>query len=240
MEQQPSLFDHPAVPRGPVEQQPALTWKDVLHGEREQEYFKSIMRFIEGERSAGKVIYPKNTDIFNALALTPFDEVKVVIIGQDPYHGVNQAHGLCFSVLPGVPPPPSLVNIFKEIAADVGAPVPNHGCLAKWARQGILLLNAVLTVEAGKPESHRRIGWERFTDRIVKELNDRKRGLVFLLWGANAQEKCANIDPLKHYVLKAAHPSPFSVHRGFFGCKHFSRTNEILKKQDKTPVDWSL
>ena len=239
--QQTCLFDPPpaAVAPRPADHAP-LTWKDVLHGEREKEYFKSIMAFIERERAAGKTIYPKNSDIFNALAFTPFAAVKVVLVGQDPYHGPHQAHGLSFSVLPGVPPPPSLVNIFKEIADDVGAPVPNHGCLEKWAREGVLLLNAVLTVEAARPESHRGIGWEQFTGRIIQELNDRKEGLVFLLWGAHAQEKCANIDVLKHTILKAPHPSPFSAMRGFFGCKHFSKTNAILVKQQQTPIDWSL
>jgi len=212
----------------------------VLHAEREKEYFKKITSFIEAERVAGKIIYPKNADLFNSISLTPFDAVKVVIVGQDPYHGPNQAHGLSFSVLPGIKPPPSLVNIFKEIASDINLPIPKHGCLEKWARQGVLLLNAVLSVEAGKPESHKNIGWEQFTDRVIGELNARKEGLVFLLWGANAQTKGASIDPVRHHVMKAPHPSPFSANRGFLGCKHFSKTNEILLSQKKTPIDWSL
>ncbi len=219
---------------------PVITWKDVLNGEREQEYFKTLISFIEQERGAGKNIYPKNSEIFNSIQMTPFDEVKVVIIGQDPYHGPGQAHGLCFSVQKGVPPPPSLVNIFKEISADLGLPKPPHGNLEKWARQGVLLLNAVLSVEAGKPGSHANKGWERFTDRIIRELNARKTGLVFLLWGAYAQKKGEIIDPSKHSILKAPHPSPLSAHSGFLGCRHFSKTNEILKKLGKQEIDWSV
>lgn len=218
----------------------ALTWKEVLAGEKESAYFKSIISFLESERRAGKIIYPKTSDVFNALQSTPFDEVKVVIIGQDPYHGPNQAHGLCFSVKRGVPPPPSLVNIFKEIQSDCGIPIPQHGCLEKWAHQGVLLLNATLTVESGKPQSHSAIGWEKFTDRVIRELNARKRGLVFLLWGASAQKKGAAIDRTRHTVLETVHPSPLSAHRGFLGCKHFSKANKILESQGQAPVDWSL
>jgi len=238
--EQTGLFDAPAAIPPQVTAASTLSWKDVLHTEREQEYFKSVIAHVERERGSGKIIYPKNSDIFNALSFTPFEDVKVVLVGQDPYHGPNQAHGLCFSVLPGVSPPPSLVNVFKEIANDLKLPIPSHGCLEKWARQGVLLLNTVLTVEAGRPESHRGIGWERFTDRVIKELNERKSGLVFLLWGAHAQEKGAAIDPLKHYILKASHPSPFSAQRGFFGCGHFSKTNEILRKLGRTEIDWKL
>ncbi len=238
--QQPGLFDPPLPSQPAAGSDAPLTWNDVLKGEREKAYFASMLNFVEHERATGKTIYPANSDIFNALTFTSFAQVKVVIVGQDPYHGPNQAYGMCFSVRPGVPAPPSLVNIFKEVATDIKAPIPNHGCLEKWARQGVLLLNAVLTVEAGKPESHRGIGWEHFTDRLIKELNDRTSGLVFLLWGANAQEKGAQIDPLKHHILKAAHPSPFSAYRGFFGCKHFSKTNEILVKQGLTAIDWRL
>ncbi len=217
-----------------------LTWKEVLAGEREAPYFKEITKFIENERMAGKNIYPKNADIFNALALTPFADVKVVIIGQDPYHGPNQAHGLCFSVRKGIAPPPSLQNIFKELASDCGVAIPSHGYLENWAKQGVLMLNAVLSVEQGKPQSHATIGWERFTDRIIRELNERKKGLIFLLWGSPAQKKGASIDPVCHYILKAPHPSPLSAHRGFLGCKHFSKTNEILKKLGKKEIDWAL
>jgi len=217
-----------------------LTWKEVLAGEREEPYFVELMQFIEKQRAAGRVIYPKNSDIFNALQLTSFESVKVVIIGQDPYHGPNQAHGLCFSVLPGVPPPPSLQNIFKEISSDVGASRPSHGCLLNWAKQGVLLLNAVLTVEANKPQSHGGLGWERFTDRIIYELNKRKDNLVFLLWGAFAQKKGEGIDPARHFILKAPHPSPFSANRGFLGCKHFSKTNEFLKSHQLASIDWQI
>jgi len=217
-----------------------LTWKTVLAGERDKLYFQGIMQFIESERAAGKAIYPRNSDIFNALHFTPFDEVRVVIIGQDPYHGPNQAHGLCFSVKNGVAPPPSLVNIFKEPTDDLGIPAPRHGCLEKWARQGVLLLNAVLTVDAGRPQSHANIGWEQFTDRVISELNDRKNGLVFLLWGAYAQKKCQIIDRSRHHVLETTHPSPLSASSGFLGCRHFSRTNEILKSMGKGSINWAL
>lgn len=217
-----------------------LTWKEVLAGERDKEYFRKLMSFIEEQRAAGKVIYPKNSEIFNSMQLTPFEQVKVVIIGQDPYHGPGQAHGLCFSVQKGVTPPPSLINIFKELASDLSLPRPSHGNLEKWARQGVMLLNAVLSVEEGKPGSHANMGWETFTDRVIRELNDRKQGLVFLLWGAYAQKKGEIIDTSRHTVLKAPHPSPFSADRGFFGCKHFSQTNAILRKQGLPEVDWSL
>jgi uracil-DNA glycosylase len=220
--------------------EPSLTWKEVLAGEREKDYFKSILAFLEKEKAAGKTIYPKTSDIFNALQFTAFGDLKVVIIGQDPYHGPNQAHGLCFSVKEGVPPPPSLVNIFKELRSDCGITPPSHGYLEKWARQGVLLLNAVLTVEAGKPQSHSNIGWERFTDRVISEINERKTGVVFLLWGASAQKKGAVINRSKHTVLETVHPSPLSASRGFLGCKHFSKTNEILRKLGKKEIDWAL
>lgn len=216
------------------------TWESVLRGEKELPYFQSALNFVKQQRAAGKIIYPAHGDIFNAMKYTPFADVKVVILGQDPYHGPNQAHGLCFSVKPGVPPPPSLQNVFKEIKDDLGIPIPNHGCLEKWAKQGVLLLNSILTVEAGKPLSHANIGWEQFTDKVIKVINDQKEGVVFLLWGSPAQRKGQIIDPNKHYILKAPHPSPLSSHRGFFGCHHFSKTNELLQKQGKTPIDWSL
>ncbi len=217
-----------------------LSWKDVLSGEKERDYFTRLMAFIEGERAKGKTIYPKNSEVFNALQHTPFENVKVVILGQDPYHGPNQAHGLCFSVKPPTRPPPSLVNIFQELRDDVGFTIPRHGNLENWATQGVLLLNTVLTVEGGKPQSHANMGWETFTDRVIQELNDRKAGLVFLLWGSPAQKKGARIDVRKHHVLKAPHPSPLSAHRGFFGCKHFSQANALLEQQGKKPIDWSL
>ena len=217
-----------------------LTWADVIGKEKELPYFKNIMNFLSQQQALGKKIYPPHNCIFNALKFTPFQDVKVVIIGQDPYHGAGQAHGLCFSVQQGVTPPPSLVNIFQELHSDLGIPIPNHGNLEKWAKQGVLLLNAILSVEEGKPLAHAEIGWQHFTDRIIEELNLKKTGLVFLLWGSHAQKKAANVDKMKHYLLTAPHPSPLSAYRGFFGCKHFSKTNEILREQGKTEIDWSL
>lgn len=214
------------------------TWHTELAGEKEQSYFNDLLNFVKAERTK-KNIYPPQADIFNALKYTPLEKVKVVIIGQDPYHGAQQAHGLCFSVQRNIPPPPSLKNIFLELKNDLGLPVPSHGCLQKWADQGVLLLNAVLTVEAGKPQSHANRGWERFTDKVIQVVNDKKSGVVFLLWGAYAQKKGEIIDPTKHYILKAAHPSPFSV-KGFLNCRHFSKTNEILIKQGLAPIDWQL
>ena len=216
------------------------TWQTALAGEKELPYFKEIFAFLDREQAAGKTIYPPRKDIFNALKSTPFDQVKVVILGQDPYHGPRQAHGLCFSVQPGVRPPPSLNNIFEELRTDVGIAMPKQGYLQKWAEQGVLLLNTVLTVEAGLAHSHAKIGWETFTDHIIKVLNEKCDGLVFLLWGAHAQKKCAIIDPNRHHLLKSVHPSPLSAHRGFLGCKHFSKCNNLLQQMGKTPVDWSL
>lgn len=220
--------------------QPAKTWKTVLHGEKECAYFQELMQFLQEERKQGKIIYPPVADIFNALTYTPFEDVKVVIIGQDPYHGPNQAHGLCFSVRPEVPLPPSLHNIFEELSKDLGIAKPKSGCLEKWAKQGVLLLNALLTVEAGKPQSHSNRGWERFTDRIIKELNDQTTGLVFLLWGAYALQKAKVVDTSRHHILSSPHPSPFSAHKGFFGSRPFSKANEILKNLGKKPIDWAL
>jgi uracil-DNA glycosylase len=217
-----------------------IEWKDILANEKRQQYFVDILSFIEKERTNGKEIYPPNSQIFNALLSTPFSKVKVVILGQDPYHGPKQAHGLAFSVQKGVPPPPSLINIFKELSNDLGIKRPSHGCLEKWAEQGVLLLNAFLSVERGKPCSHSKIGWERFTDKVLEVLNLRKQGLVYLLWGAFAQNKAQLIDPARHFILKAPHPSPLSASRGFFGCKHFSRANELIKKLGKEPIDWKL
>ncbi len=217
-----------------------MTWKDALHEEKEKPYFKKIMAFLDEERAKGKIIYPPKNDIFNALKAAPFDQIKVVILGQDPYHGANQAHGMCFSVKKGVPPPPSLINIFKELNSDIGIPIPKHGYLQHWAHQGVLLLNTVLTVEAGNAHSHANIGWEIFTDKIIEKLNQERQGIVFLLWGSHAQKKAQMINPTKHFILKAAHPSPLSAHNGFLGCKHFSRTNQILQKQGLDPIDWNV
>ena len=218
----------------------ALTWADVLASEKQEPYFKDVISFVEKERAAGKTIYPPNTDVFNALAYTPFSDVKVVIIGQDPYHGPNQAHGLCFSVKPPTPPPPSLVNIFLELKSDLGIERPSHGNLESWARQGVLLLNAVLTVEDGKPGSHANKGWERFTSKIIEVLNARQEHLVFLLWGAYAQKKAESVDRSRNLILTAPHPSPLSAHRGFLGCKHFSKANAYLVQHGRKPIDWRL
>ncbi|MCB0333308.1 MAG: uracil-DNA glycosylase [Bdellovibrionales bacterium] len=215
-------------------------WKSVLSEEKASPYFQELLTFVEHERAGGKTIYPKNSEIFQALSLTPFEEVRVVILGQDPYHGPNQAHGLCFSVQRGIPAPPSLKNMFRELEDDIGFTVPSHGNLEYWAKQGVLLLNAVLTVQAHNAGSHANRGWERFTDSIISQLNTYRSGLVFLLWGSYAQKKGQFIDRSKHTVLKAPHPSPLSAHRGFFGCKHFSQTNEILTSQGQEPIDWQL
>lgn len=218
----------------------SLSWSDIVASEEQQSYFKEVIAFVERERASDKTIYPAKSDVFNALAFTPFAKVKVVIIGQDPYHGPNQAHGLCFSVKPSTPPPPSLVNIFLELKNDLGIERPMHGDLGSWARQGVLLLNAVLTVEEGKPGSHANKGWERFTSKVIEELNARKEHLVFLLWGAYAQKKAEFVDRKKHLVLTAPHPSPLSAYRGFLGCKHFSQTNAYLARHHLEPIDWRL
>ena len=196
--------------------------------------------FLKTEKALNKIIYPPGNLIFNAFDKTPFGKVKVVLLGQDPYHGIGQAQGLSFSVPDSVNPPPSLINIFKELRTDIGMNIPETGNLTKWALQGVLLLNAVLTVRANEPASHAKYGWMDFTNAVISKLSDRKEGIVFLLWGKFAQEKQVLIDETKHLVLKAAHPSPFSADKGFFGCKHFSRTNEYLTKQKKEPIDWSL
>jgi uracil-DNA glycosylase len=216
------------------------SWLEALNAEFDKPYFAAIKQFLLEEKKQGKTIYPPGQLIFNAFNLTPFHQVKVVILGQDPYHGAGQAHGLCFSVPQGIKPPPSLVNIFKEIETDIHIPPPAHGNLEHWARQGVLLLNAMLTVRANEPASHSKIGWEQFTDSVIKKLSDEKEGLVFLLWGRFAQNKETLIDGYRHSILKAAHPSPFSVHNGFFGCKHFSKTNLILQSRGLEPIDWSL
>lgn len=218
------------------------SWKAALADQFEQEYMQALRRFLAAEKQARRIVYPPGDSIFAALDLCPLPLVKVVIIGQDPYHGPGQAHGLCFSVQPGVPQPPSLVNIFREINDDLGTPErrldTRRGCLEPWARQGVLLLNAVLTVEHGNAGSHQGRGWERFTDRIVEILNERREHLVFMLWGAYAQRKGAMVDRQRHSVLSAPHPSPLSAHRGFFGCRHFSKANRYLVEHGVTPIDW--
>ncbi|WP_334131770.1 uracil-DNA glycosylase [Silanimonas lenta] len=205
-----------------------------------REDMRALAAFLRAEKAAGKAIYPPGRQMFAALDAVPFEAVKVVILGQDPYHGPGQAHGLSFSVPPGVPIPPSLLNIFKEIERDLGLPVPRHGCLAHWAAQGVLLLNAVLSVEAGKAGSHAGRGWEGFTDAVIEALSREREGLVFLLWGSYAQKKGELIDRQRHCVLKAPHPSPLSAHRGFFGCGHFGKANRWLQGRGLPPIDWSL
>jgi uracil-DNA glycosylase len=216
-----------------------LTWHDVIGAEKQQTYFQQAMAFVESERRSGKTIYPPAKDIFNAFRYTEFCDIKVVILGQDPYHGPNQAHGLCFSVRPGVKAPPSLVNMYKELAQDIpGFVIPDHGYLKSWADQGVFLLNTVLTVERGKAHSHANTGWETFTDKVIEMINQYATNVVFLLWGSHAQKKGQFIDQSKHYVLKAPHPSPLSAHRGFLGCKHFSKTNQYLIGNGASPINW--
>jgi uracil-DNA glycosylase len=201
---------------------------------------KTLKAFLQAEKQSGKIIYPPGELWFNALNTTPFDQVKVVMLGQDPYHGPQQAHGLCFSVLSGIQKPPSLQNIFKELQADLGVPIADHGCLTHWAEQGVLLLNSVLTVEQGNAGAHQGRGWEIFTDKVIDALNRDGDGIVFMLWGSYAQKKGALIDRRKHLVLQAPHPSPLSAHRGFLGCKHFSQANNYLREKGKTEIDWRL
>jgi uracil-DNA glycosylase len=216
------------------------SWKQALKDEFSKPYFQQIPLHLKTEKSQGKTIYPPGSLIFNAFNTTPLDKVKVVILGQDPYHGPRQAHGLCFSVQNGVPPPPSLINIFKELQEDIGIKIPDHGNLTHWAEQGVFLLNASLTVRASEPMSHSKIGWAAFTDTVIKKISDIKKNVVFLLWGKFAQEKSALIDQSKHLILRAAHPSPLSAHAGFFGCKHFSKANAWLISKGIDPVDWQL
>lgn len=216
-------------------------WKKILKAEFTKNYFQQVVTLLKTEKLQHKVIYPPGSQIFNAFELTPFESVKVVLLGQDPYHGAGQAHGLSFSVPEGVNPPPSLINIYKEIQTDLGIGMPaRYGNLTKWAQQGVLLLNAFLTVRANEPASHAKSGWEDFTNSVISKLSQERKGIVFLLWGKFAQQKQELIDETKHYVLKAAHPSPFSVEKGFYGCKHFSKTNELLMKQGTEPIDWKL
>lgn len=215
-------------------------WDQWLASEFRQPYMMQLTEFLANEEKAGKVLFPESRHCFNALNSTPLDEVKVVILGQDPYHGPGQAHGLCFSVRPEVPVPPSLVNIFKEIQDDLGIAPPDHGCLQPWAEQGVLLLNAVLTVEQSNAGAHQGKGWETFTDRVIETINQHREGVVFLLWGSYARKKGRIIDRNRHLVLEGPHPSPLSAYRGFFGCKHFSRANQWLQEQGQAPVDWVL
>lgn len=216
------------------------SWLSRLDDQFDQDYMKNLRGFLLTRKQHHSVIYPPGAEIFNALNSTHFDDVRVVILGQDPYHGPGQAHGLCFSVMPGVRVPPSLANIYREIEADLGIEHPRHGYLQSWANQGVLLLNAVLTVERGQAGSHQGKGWEQFTDTIVQLLNDDRRDLVFMLWGSYAMKKGAVINPQKHLVLKAPHPSPLSAHRGFLGCRHFSSANHYLQEHQVSPIDWSV
>ncbi|MCS6968733.1 MAG: uracil-DNA glycosylase [Cytophagales bacterium] len=215
----------------------APSWKERLQAEFEKPYFRQLVEFVKSEYRTQKV-YPPGKLIFNAFDKCPFEEVKVVILGQDPYHGEGQANGLCFSVADHIPMPPSLINIFKEIEADLGKPMPPTGNLERWAKQGVLLLNATLTVRAGSPGSHQGKGWETFTDAVIRLLAEEKEGLVFMLWGKYAQEKGQFIDKTRHLVLTAAHPSPFSANKGWFGCRHFSKANEYLRSRGLEPIDW--
>ena len=218
------------------------SWLAVLGDEFEKDYMLKLKQFLKEEKESGQIIYPKGSDIFNAFNTTPFDKVKVVILGQDPYHGPNQAHGLSFSVQKGVPTPPSLQNIYKELATDIpGFTIPRSGDLTEWAEQGVLLLNATLTVRAATAGSHQKKGWEKFTDTVIKTISDKKSGVVFILWGNYAQSKSELIDGSKHLIIKSTHPSPLAVSRGgFFGSKPFSKTNDYLKQQGEKPIDWSI
>ncbi|EEY10547.1 uracil-DNA glycosylase [Mannheimia haemolytica serotype A2 str. OVINE] len=217
------------------------TWTEALGEEKQKAYFQQILQYVHNERLAGKVIYPPQNEVFSAFALTEFSDVKVVILGQDPYHGPNQAHGLAFSVKPPVAPPPSLVNMYKELSEDIeGFQIPPHGYLIDWAKQGVFMLNTSLTVEQGRAGSHSQIGWEIFTDKVIAQLNQHRDNLVFLLWGSHAQRKGQFIDRNRHCVLASPHPSPLSAYRGFFGCKHFSKANNYLISQGISPINWQL
>ncbi|HIF9239712.1 uracil-DNA glycosylase [Photobacterium damselae] len=217
------------------------SWQNFLQQQQQQEYFEQIQSYVANARQQGKVVYPPEEDVFSAFTATPLDQVKVVILGQDPYHGPDQAHGLSFSVKPGVKTPPSLANMYKELATDIeGFTIPDHGYLQSWAEQGVLLLNTVLTVEQGNAHSHAKIGWETFTDKVIEHIDQECEGVIFLLWGAHAQKKGKKINTQKHHVLKSAHPSPLSAYRGFFGCQHFSQTNTLLQAMNKTPITWQV
>lgn len=215
------------------------SWDTVLEGEFEKPYFKQLMQKVDAEYETKKV-YPPREKVFSCLKLCDYNDVKVVLLGQDPYHGYGQAHGLCFSVLPGVALPPSLKNIFKEMNDDVKTVTPNHGCLISWAKQGVLMLNTVLTVREGEPNSHSKFGWQTFTDEIIKKVNEKDDPVVFILWGGNAKSKIRLITNPKHLILQSAHPSPLSVYNGFWGCKHFSKTNDFLQKNGKKPINWQI
>ncbi len=216
------------------------SWRQYLEEEFSKDYMVSLRNFLKEEKGKGKTIYPQGSEFFNALDTTNFDLVKVVIIGQDPYHGPGQAHGLCFSVRHGIKPPPSLVNIYKEIESDLNIKQPAHGCLTSWAKQGVLLLNSVLSVERNLAASHQGKGWETFTDKVIGSINENRDGVVFLLWGSYAQKKGKIIDQKRHLVLESPHPSPLSAHRGFIGNKHFSKTNDYLKEKGEIPINWKL
>jgi uracil-DNA glycosylase len=216
-------------------------WKTLLEQEHKQTYLQDTLSYVAQRRAEGIAVYPEDKHVFEALNATDLDKVKVVILGQDPYHGPKQAHGLCFSVLPGIKPPPSLANMYKELVQDVADfTIPDHGFLLPWAEQGVLLLNTVLTVEQGAAHSHKKLGWERFTDAVIAHVNEYTTGTIFLLWGAHAQKKGKSIDTVRHHVLHAPHPSPLSAHRGFFGCQHFSKTNQLLLDMDKQPINWQV
>ncbi|WP_134051763.1 MULTISPECIES: uracil-DNA glycosylase [Rheinheimera] len=218
-----------------------MSWQQLLGEEKRQPYFVDTLTQVEQARQAGQVIYPPQSDVFNAFKLTELDNLKVVLLGQDPYHGPNQAHGLAFSVRHGVRVPPSLQNMYKELALEYPEfVIPAHGCLEDWAKQGVLLLNTVLTVVATQANSHRHLGWEQFTDKVIAQISEHCHGIVFLLWGSHAQKKGRFIDRQRHYVLEAPHPSPLSAHRGFLGCGHFKQANELLVKQGKAPINWQL
>jgi uracil-DNA glycosylase len=218
-----------------------VTWSSIIASERQKPYFKDVEEFVASERSLGKNIYPPASEVFSAFDAVDFDDVKVVVLGQDPYHGAGQAHGLSFSVKPGVKIPPSLRNMYKELEQDIPKfIIPEHGNLQKWAKQGVLLLNTVLTVEEGLAHSHAKCGWERFTDAILQQLNQHRSNIVFMLWGAHAQKKAGILDAAKHHLLKAPHPSPLSARRGFFGCQHFSKTNKLLIQQGDSAIDWQV
>lgn len=234
-----ALFRRAVLPMaGAIQLSPS--WLAAIGSEFQQDYMRELRAFLQQRIQQGAVVYPHPRHWFAAMDATDFDKVRVVVLGQDPYHGPDQAHGLCFSVQRGVAPPPSLQNIFKELHEDVGLDIPQHGCLQHWAEQGVLLLNAVLTVEQAQAGAHQGRGWERFTDAVVAALNARRSGLVFMLWGSHAQKKGAVIDGNKHLVLKAPHPSPLSAYRGFFGCRHFSKANDYLQQQGLAPIDWAL
>jgi uracil-DNA glycosylase len=215
------------------------SWQQVLSSELEQPYFQQLQAFLATERQT-QTIFPPAADVFTAFQLTAYDQVKVLLLGQDPYHDINQAHGLCFSVNPGIKPPPSLANIYKELQADLNCPIPNNGYLVAWAEQGILMLNAVLTVQAHTPNSHKNKGWEKFTDAVISQVNDKPDPVIFVLWGAYAQKKISLIDTDRHHVIQSAHPSPLSAHRGFFGSKPFSAINTALKATGQSEIDWQI